>query len=511
MTLTATIIGLLVLAAAFRSLALALAPHGVGVDHWFWKSYVEAYRRTRRFPPSLPQYILDEQQWYPPLFPLLLSALPERIFDSKSHIVAIAIDLGRMLLLLMVAHWLSNGNPRVIMVAGLVYATIPIQTSYNIQLNPRGLAAIMLDALLIFLLVAMTRGGLGTWAMIVFLGGLILLTHKMTTQLLVFITISTAAIYLRPGLLLLLPAWFAAAMVMSRGFYWNVLKAHIEIVSFWHRNWRWIGADLLRESPIYGDALYQRREKLHKPGVRGVAWHAFIMFGFNPAAWIACLLVYERLFLRSAIYPTPLLVWVLAPCAWAVLTSLVNPLKRFGAGYLYVYNTSLMASIVLSLTYQYTLAPMFSTTLVASALILNTIGVTIYYREFLRNPRTRVDDGLEWMIEQLKSRPRGVVMCVPVNWCEVVAYKTGQPVLWGGHGHGFDKLQPTWPRLLVPIKHAVKQYGIRYLLTMEGMLPANFVSDLPPARVVAHKDYRLYCFDATGAYNEEVRPATEPV
>ena len=506
MSLALLVVGLLALATFFRSLAHLLSPDGAGVDHWFWKSYVETYRRTRVFPPDLPQYVLDEKQWYPPLFAILLAALPKRVFDSYSHVVAIVIDLARMLLLLAVAHWLSGGNLQVIAVAGLIYATIPIQTSYNIQLNPRGLGAIMLDALLILLLVAITFPRTWVWVAIVVLGALILLTHKMTTQLLVVTLLVTAAVYSRPDLLLLLPAWFAGAVVLSGGFYWKVLRAHVEIVRFWHRNWRWIGADLLRESPIYGDGVYERREKLHKPGLRGVAWHAYIMFGFNPAAWLACVLIYERLFLRSAIYPTPLLLFLLVPCAWAVATSFIGPLKQFGAGYLYVYNTSVMASIVLALTFVYTLAPALSTGLVGVALLLNTLGVAIYYRQFLRNRRTRIDDGLESMIERLRAQPRGVVMCVPVNWCEVVAYKAGQPVLWGGHGHGFDKLQPTWPRLMLPIKQVVRDYGVRYLLTMDGMLPEKFIADLPPAEVVTHADYRLYCFAAGDGYNEKVRP-----
>ena len=510
MELALLIAGLLALATLFRSLAFVLSPEGAGVDHWFWKSYVEEYRRSGVFPPQLPQYVLDDKQWYPPLFALMLAGMPKRVFDAYSHIVAMLIDLARMLLLLYLAHWLSGGNLRVIAVAGLIYATIPIQVSYNIQLNPRGLAAIMLDALLILLLVAITFPRTWVWVAIVFIGALILLTHKMTTQLLVVITVTTAAVYVRPDLLLLLPAWFVAAMVLSKGFYWKVLVAHLEIVQFWHRNWRWIGADLLRESPIYGDGVYQRPEKLHKPGWRGVVWHGFIMFGFNPAVWLACALVYERLFLRSAIYPTPLLLWLLVPCAWAVATSFIAPLKRFGAGYLYVYNTSLMTSIVLALTFEYTLAPVLSSTLVGAALLLNTIGVAIYYRRFMTSRRTRVDDGLERMIEQLRAQPAGVVMCVPVNWCEVVAYRAGHPVLWGGHGLGFDRLQPTWPRMLLPIKQVIEQYGIRYLLTMDGMLPANFIADLPPARVVTHQDYRLYCFGAGDEYNDKVRPAPSP-
>ena len=228
------------------------------------------------------------------------------------------------------------------------------------------------------------------------------------------------------------------------------------------------------------------------------------MFGFNPAAWIACLLVYERLSPRSPallIYPTPLLFWLLLPCVWAILTSLVGPLKQFGAGYLYVYNTSTMASLVLALTFQYTRAPVISMALVTLAILLNTIGVAIYYWQFVRSPRTRVDVGLDHMLEQLKALPDGVVMCVPVNWCEVVAYKSGHPVLWGGHGYGFERLQPTWPRMLTPIKEVVARHGVRYLLTMEGMLPESFIADLPAAKTVTHEQYRLYCFGDAGGYN----------
>ena len=71
------IAGVLSVALLLRVVPLWLSPQGAGIDHWFWKSWVEAYRRTRRFPPELPQYLLDEHQWYPPVFPLLLSMMPD--------------------------------------------------------------------------------------------------------------------------------------------------------------------------------------------------------------------------------------------------------------------------------------------------------------------------------------------------------------------------------------------------------------------------------------------------
>jgi hypothetical protein len=446
----------------------------------------------------LPQYTLDDHQWYPPLFPLLMARLPRRVFDVYSHVIAIVIDLLRMLVLLGVVYWRSSHNLSLVVMAGLIYATVPIQTSYNIQLNPRGLAALMLDVLLMLLLWQYT-GNPGTWlwAVIVLLGGTILLTHKMTTQVFWFIVAGTALIYGRWQLLALIPASMTAAFVMSRGFYWRILQAHWEIVSFWNRNWRWIGADPLRESPLYGDGSYHRPEKLHPPGFRGFVWQLFVLFGFNPSAWIACLLVYERLALESPllIYPTYMLVWLLLPSLLALLTTFVPALKCLGAGYLYVYNTSLLASLILAYTFEYTRAPRLSAAFVGLALLLNIGGLVTYYLRFYRDRRARVDVGLAAMLDTLRTEPRGVVMCVPVSWSEVVSYKTGQPVLWGGHGYGFRRMEPVWPRLLIPVRELMSRYRVRYLLTMDGMLPQSFLDQLPPGRVERRQEYRLYCFD----------------
>jgi hypothetical protein len=292
-----------------------------------------------------------------------------------------------------------------------------------------------------------------------------------------------------------------AALVLSGGFYAKVLKAHHDIVSFWNRNWRWIGADQIRESPIYGDGRYERPEKLHRTGLRGFLWQCFVLFGFNPAAWISCLLAYERIFTTSAllIYPTPFLVWLLLPCLFACLTTFVRPLKCLGAGYLYVYNTSLLSSLILALTYEFTRVPRLSAALVGLALLLNVAGLLVYYRQFLTSKRSRVDEGLNEMVELLRERPRGTVMCMPIQWSEVVAYRTPQPVLWGGHGYGFRRLEPIWPRLLMPIRDVVRRYDVRYLLTMDSMLTPEFEADLPRSVVATRGEYRLYEFETSGA------------
>jgi hypothetical protein len=246
--------------------------------------------------------------------------------------------------------------------------------------------------------------------------------------------------------------------------------------------------------------------------LKGRIWQLYVLFGFNPCGWIACLLVYERLFIQSVlIYPTYMLVWLLLTCMFALLTTFVPVLRSIGAGYLYVYNTSFMAALVLAMTFEYTTEPSLSTPFVMVALLLNVLGLLVYYVRFHRDQRGRVDTSLNEMLEVLRGEPIGVVMCVPANWYEVVSYRTPHSVLWGAHGYGFKRVEPVWPRLQVPIKDVIEQYGVRYLLTMEGMLPTAFVEDLPPARVIARDRYQLYCFATTGVTGEaRTRGGTMP-
>lgn len=84
---------LLSIAVLIRALPYYLVAGSIGTDHWFFKNYVETYRRERIFPPELPQYVPFEQQWYPPLFPILMAKLPAIVFDKYNRVAAMLIDL----------------------------------------------------------------------------------------------------------------------------------------------------------------------------------------------------------------------------------------------------------------------------------------------------------------------------------------------------------------------------------------------------------------------------------
>ena len=211
-------LSIIIFSAALRLLPHLIAPHGVGVDHWFWKVYIEEYRENGRFPPVLPQFLLDSHQWYPPIFPMLMARLPQSLFDRNSHYMAVGIDLMR-LSLLMVAAYLLGGKINSLIGAGVVYALTPILVSYNVQLNPRGLGALFLDIIVLLLVwLLWHEGAFWGWVLVAFVSGLLLLTHKMTTQLFWFLSIASGVWFQDWRLMMLVPLSIVSALILSKGF-----------------------------------------------------------------------------------------------------------------------------------------------------------------------------------------------------------------------------------------------------------------------------------------------------
>jgi len=504
--------GFVTVLVAFISLSVALYlrifPHRVsgdelGVDHWFWKAYVETYRRERHFPPTLPQYILDEEQWYPPLFPLFLTRLPRIIFNDYNHLLATLIDLIRMLLMLYFTGLLTDWNPWALGAAGLSYATTPILISYNIQLNPRGLGALFLDGLIVLCFWLLLMGG-STWLLlpILLLSGCILLTHKMTTQLFWFLCL-VGAFWVNKWFLTLIPASVLIAMILSRGFYWKVLRAHWDIVSFWHRNWRWLQAHPIKESPIYGEAGYETPTKMHRKGLPGLVRHLRYLLGYHPGVWMLCMVVAGGLIPLEANETIWIVGWTAFILSFASLTVFVPWMKCLGSGYFYLYNAAFPAALLwgvaVSLVEMNLLVMIYFIITVA----LNLISIAAFSQKLRFSKTQKTDQHFGSLLNYLRNAPKGSVMCLPPQWYDRVAYETGQPVLYGGHGFGFMLLESVFPRLLVPIREIVERYYIRYLITIDGYLPANFVSDLVCETVRDFGAYRLFLLTCDSAESEQ--------
>jgi len=493
------IFGLIVLALVLRVIPAVVAPRGAGVDQWFWRAYIEKLRATEMFPPQLPQFLLDEAQWYPPLFPVVLSKLPAAVFSQHSRYLAVLIDLLRLVVLVLATRWLS-GSDKAAFFAGAAYSMTPLLVTYNMQLNPRGMAALFLD--LCWLTVAallLENETPWLWCVALILAGLVLLTHKMTTQIFWFISIVGAGMSGRIELALLVPGGMVAAYLLSGGFYRKVLSAHADITSFWYRNWHWSGSNPILESPVYGEPGFESPTKYYRGGWRPWLRRLQFVIGFNP--WMPAVLIigaaaYVDGYVFSGI-ETWVFVWLSLCFAFALLTTLVPMLRCLGQGYLYGYNGSFPAALALGMTWCGMRNKGFWQAVVALTVLACLAGLAAFFRA-LRNSRTmKVSTQLEAAIERLAALPKGVVMCFPQHWHDVVAYRTQQPVLFGGHGYGFRRLQCVFPRLLEPVGALIARHEVKYLLTYEGYCNMRFLADLPAADIECFGEYRLYRFSGS--------------
>lgn len=486
----------LVLAVLLRCLPLWLSPNGLGVDHWYWKKYIETYLHNKMFPPVLPQYIFDEFQWYPPVFPLVMAYLPRRLLNTLSQWLAIIIDLLRMITLLIVANLTCPGNDLSLFIIGLIYATTPILISYNIQLNPRGLGALFLDILIVLVMYWYLYSGPNIFLVpIIILSALILITHKMTTQIFWFLSLGAFIITFDYRFLLIIPTSVISALIISKGFYWKVLKAHWDIITFWYRNWPWLQAHPIKESPIYGESSYETPTKHHRKGWKGFAQHLKYLFGFIPSVWCYIILMISLLF-SSTLHFNSITKWTIG---WAsislifVLATIFIPMLRcLGSGYLYLYNLAFPASLLWALGAKDFGNSILFRILLAFALILNVIAILFFYKRLFHNRTQRIDSDFIKIIEYLNSAIPGTVMCLPPQWYDVIAYKTNQPVLYGGHGYGFKMLEPVFPRLLIPLNEIIKRYGVKYLVSVKDYLPENFLLELENSELLSFGEYRLY-------------------
>lgn len=487
---------IILIAVSCRLLPHYFTPHGSGVDHWFWKAYIEKYRRDKQFPPVLPQFLLDEHQWYPPLFPLIMAWLPAALFERYNHLIATGIDILRMLFVMLSVYFLT-GRTTSVLAAGLVYAFTPILISYNVQLNPRGLGALFLDIVIVLLILLIWHAApWWVWILVAALSGLILLTHKMTTQLFWFICLVAGFITMDWRLPLLIPVSIGSAFILSRGFYIDVLAAHWDIVAFWNRNWRWLSAHPILESSLYGAPGYETPTKYFRSGIKGFWRRLQYLIGFNPWAWsllAAACWVYGR---GGHLTQEDLwtIHWLSTILLFVVLTTFIPVMRCLGQGYLYAYNSSFPAALVIGMIWGGNKHDAVVNVILAVTFTICVFSIAFYLWTLQKSKTLKIDTSMNRALERLRILPAGVVMCFPQHWHDAVSYKSGKPVLFGAHGYGFKRIEFIWPRFNAPIRDVIRAYNVRYLFTYTTYLPENFITDLPEAEIEEFGQYRLYKF-----------------
>lgn len=447
------------------------------VDQWYWLKYHTAVRQLLQIPPSLPEYILDIRQWYPPIYGWFLSLIPEKMLKISNG-VTILLSILRLCLVYCLVLFLGASATPLILFIVLLYITAPILVYYDNQINPRVFGALLLDTLVLCWFGYFEYNSYIMLLPIVVLTTTLLFTHKMSHQLYLFMLIGLS-VY---DLSVIPPCSYIVAVLFGLFFfgYKKYAIAHIEIVRFWGRNKYKLGAHQFYESEIYGKEGFVGRNRLHGNGLKSALKKTAIIMGFLPATLFVCF-NFELNFFGILFISTLLFI---------VLTSFVPSFYCLGSGNLYTYNLVTLICFYLVATQIHYVAPLNQVLLVL-VLAMTMASITKYYVGLQSNTSTAcLDDAIEFIKDAELNR----IMAIPFQLPDEVAYKANKSVFWGCHGLGFLWAEPYFPVFNRKIEDALKEWNLGGVLLQKEYFPEfEQVVDMERLQVVyENKQFQVF-------------------
>jgi hypothetical protein len=204
-------------------------------------------RRNRfQVPSKLEPYLFVQRLTYPWLFHQLIAFLPEPWLRRLPALPSAIIDGGHTVLAYLGGVWLATtlGHPEIAERAGfwsgLFFGVNPALLAHGMgprayEVTPRPLGEFFFSAAMMAAIWAVSGGGWGWWLVSVLAGGALLLSSKFAAQVLV---IFVPLLSMMPGffpVLLVVPASFVAAMVVSRGRYMDIFRGQVAHLRYFRR------------------------------------------------------------------------------------------------------------------------------------------------------------------------------------------------------------------------------------------------------------------------------------
>jgi len=467
-----SILSLIAIGIGIRFRPLWINP-SLGVDHWYWLLCAEDVKKRRKLPPKLPYFMLEiEEQWYPPLFAGLLALLPIRFLEKNGGKISQLIDLLNGLLIFELVLW-ANGNMMVAFLSSFSYIIAFLPMSYNFQLQPRALANLFLTLAMIGLWFYVDTGSLAIWGGVLVISLILLFLHKMTVQMWVVYLLGFGVLVWDWKILLLIPASVLLALIISKGFYIKMLKAHWDIVSFWNENIHFLGSHQYYESPIYNKedskSAYWRRRSLRRLFSRLM----FIPYYNIFALLLSPPLIYDALSHPQGKLESFLWTWLVLTYIWAFSTTLLPNFRALGPGALYVYQSFFPLFLLIGLSIPTMPAHLqhWLFALWLAGVIISMVQWEKYCKSISTNKKVAIGKDLREVLNCLKELPKDGVFCIPFQLLDGTAYWTRKKVFWGGHSYGFKTLlKPYFPVMREEVRETLKSKPLSYLLFWRGYL-----------------------------------------
>ena len=491
------IVCLAVLGRLIRFRPLRINPT-IGVDYWYWLLCAEDVKKRRTLPPKLPYFMLEmEEQWYPPLFAGILALLPMRWLRDHGGKISQLVDLLHGFTIFFGVLWFSQ-SLAIAILSVLSYMVAWFPLSYNTQLQPRGLANLLLTIIMVGLWFYIKTHFISIWMGVLALSVLLLFLHKMTVQMWVIYLLGFGVWTWDWRVLVLIPGSVFLAVIVSKGFYIKMMKAHWDIVSFWHENIKHLGSHQYYESPLYRKDGFISTA-FHRGGLRHQIRKLFSLYKYNAFILLLPVLAYHAIHTPQGELEDYLWVWLGSACLWTLLTTFVPHFVALGGGHYYVYQTFFPLFVLTGLSIQSMSVSLQGWLFVAWGIgfVYSVVKWERYCRSVSGQGTSTVGNDLKEVLDFLKTLTKDGVYCIPFTLPDATAYWTRKKVFWGGHSYGFhDLLKPYFPIMRENLNETLKQKSLNYLIFWRGYLRSLKDIGLEEGRDIRHLfgrgEYDLY-------------------
>lgn len=417
--------------------------------------------------------------------PITLSAIlalfPKKIIDQFQWMVSPAIEMMHSLFLFFYVYFLT-GRVFVALISQLVYSLTPMVLLESSQLSTRSIGALFFTLTWLPIMHFCITGSFLFFIIGVGMVILLTFTHRMSTQVLLLLSVLFLILRLSPFYLVISLSGILISWLCFGDTYKRILSGHLKLIWLWYRN-----IDKRYAHQVRGTSS-EEEENTQTDFVRIIEKIFIKLPGVSllaPNIWMAFLFVLPFIS-WSSIHSDPILfniyLWAVFIFILAVLTSVVKKLRFIGSGERYIEYSSFPVAVVLGVFVgDLVTIPEFTgyENIVYLVLILSGVlgalipAIVMQINVILKDDSRSITPALWTIIDELNAQEKNNeirIACIPHQLADGILYFTQKlQVYVTDSNDAIDEFfKNWWPMIKLPLSTLLEEKKITHLLVNQN-------------------------------------------
>lgn len=449
-----------------------------GVDVWTRLLETDHIRKNKHRIPRNKlsgQFIIDGYFDYPPVFPTLLSYIPKKTLLNIQGFIAPFFDALQVLLVYFAAYYIT-GNFYLSLLAQFIYMLTPMIAIENSYLTPRSLGYFNFSLAVLPLLLYYYDHNFWFYLFGVLFTTFLFLTHRFAIQSFFFVSIFFS-FFLNTGVFVQsFVLGFGLAMIMTRGYYINVLKGHLYNIYFWvknldHRFSHQVRGKITRETKTdFVNKIYTLLSVFSPIAIFGL--NSWALSGFAVA-----IIAYANLIPLPPVF-IAFAAWILFFYVLGVVVLKTKYLMPIGEGQRYMEMATVPSSIMTSfIFFELFKTPYKNASVIALVLMLGLNLLLILFIQIkgvIKDKNRSVTTDIMNMFKYINKQKKQMrIVCVPHQNTTMTVYHTKAQVFVNADNPGLMRVQEVYPILKITLKELARKYNLTHGLVKESFVSLN--------------------------------------